>query len=257
MDYRGSLIYVKTASGHRLSEVHFGEGMFSVSPDGRVDVRWFVKDHLGSVRAVTDGQGNVLERNDYYPFGARHLRSNQAQSVNRYKYNGKEEQRTGGLGYLDYGARMYDAALGRWFSIDPLAEQYAARSVYHFCGNNPLLLVDGNGMSYDDYRDIPPYRWEDDSGLNSDPRPHTIINLKSRGWEKRYVRGWDPTPWYSDDASSHSNPADLRDMTNILSTTSVLMSVFGGLTENSKATFRITNSKGVFDFKFMNLRIFT
>ena len=132
-----------------------------------------------------------------------------------------------------------------------------ARSVYHFCGNNPLLLVDGNGMSYDDYRDIPPYRWEDDSGLNSDPRPHTIINLKSRGWEKRYVRGWDPTPWYSDDASSHSNPADLRDMTNILSTTSVLMSVFGGLTENSKATFRITNSKGVFDFKFMNLRIFT
>lgn len=125
-----------------------------------------------------------------------------------------------------------------------------ARSVYHFCGNNPLLLVDGNGMSYDDYRDIPPYRWEDDSGLNSDPRPHTIIFLKSRGWEKRYVRGWDPTPWYSDDASSHSNPADLRDMTNILSTTSVLMSVFGGLTENSKATFRITNSKGVFDFKF-------
>ncbi|WP_373733273.1 RHS repeat-associated core domain-containing protein, partial [Bacteroides heparinolyticus] len=96
-----------------------------------------------------------------YPFGARHLRSNQAQSVNRYKYNGHEEQRTGGLGYLDYGARMYDAALSRWFSIDPLAEQYAARSVYHFCGNNPLLPVDGNGMSY---------------------------------WEKRYVRGWDPTP---------------------------------------------------------------
>ena len=52
------------------------------------------------------------------------------------------------------------------------------------------------------------------------------------------------------DVFLHFNPVDLRDMTNILSTTSVLMSVFGGLTENSKATFRITNSKGVFDFKF-------
>ena len=160
MDYRGSLIYVKTASGSRLSEVHFGEGMFSVSPDGRVDVRWFVKDHLGSVRAVTDGQGNVLERNDYYPFGARHLRSNQAQSVNRYKYNGKEEQRPGGLGYLDYGARMYDAALGRWFSIDPLSEGSISITPYGYCGNNPLVRIDPDGRSFDRYQsDYGSVRW--------------------------------------------------------------------------------------------------
>ncbi|MCG5005363.1 hypothetical protein L0M91_21525, partial [Odoribacter splanchnicus] len=42
-----------------------------------------------------------------------------AQSTNRWKYNGKELQTTGDLGYLDYGARMYDTGLGRWFSVDP------------------------------------------------------------------------------------------------------------------------------------------
>ena len=52
-----------------------------------------------------------------------------------------------------------------------------ARSVYHFCGNNPFLLVDGNGMSYDDYRDISPYRWEDESGYETGKK--TGISFKA------------------------------------------------------------------------------
>ena len=87
-----------------------------------------------------DGAGTVKERNDYYPFGARHVRSDYAQSMNRWKYNGKELQTTGDLGYLDYGARMYDAGLGRWFSIDPLAEKYAGLSGYEFSGNTHCSL---------------------------------------------------------------------------------------------------------------------
>ena len=44
-------------------------------------------------------------------------------AANRFKYNGKEEQVTGNLEWLDYGARMYDSGLGRWFSGDPLQKK--------------------------------------------------------------------------------------------------------------------------------------
>ncbi|MBR5597667.1 MAG: hypothetical protein IKW30_09715, partial [Lachnospiraceae bacterium] len=43
--------------------------------------------------------------------------------TNRHKFNGKEEQTTGSLGYLDYGARMYDPQTARWLTQDPLAEK--------------------------------------------------------------------------------------------------------------------------------------
>ena len=107
---------------------------------------YFLTDHLGSVRVIVDGTGKVLERNDYYPFGARQARSDYSQLVsNRYKYNGKEEQVTGDLKYLDYGARMYDSGLGRWFGVDPKAERYLKYSVYSYCINNPMRYMDPNG----------------------------------------------------------------------------------------------------------------
>jgi hypothetical protein len=46
---------------------------------------------------------------------------------------------------------MYDPSLGRWHSVDPLAEDYYSQSPYHFSGNNPIRLLDLNGMNYGDF----------------------------------------------------------------------------------------------------------
>ena len=63
-----------------------------------------------------------------------------------YRYNGKEEQAGFGLPYLDYGARLYDPATGRWVTQDPLSEKYYGISPYAFCAGNPMKYVDADGM---------------------------------------------------------------------------------------------------------------
>ena len=152
-EYVGSLIYRKSGSGFQLDEAMFGDGVIRENENGTQEVDYFLTDHLGSVRVVVDAAGEVQERNDYYPFGARHVRSDYAQNTNRWKYNGKELQTTGDLGFLDYGARMYDMSVGRWFGMDPLAEKYSSLSGYVFSGNNPLLFVDENGSFFTHYVD--------------------------------------------------------------------------------------------------------
>ncbi|MGE5317556.1 MAG: RHS repeat-associated core domain-containing protein [Chloroflexota bacterium] len=64
---------------------------------------------------------------------------------NEYKYNGKMFQDENALNWYDYGARFYDAAVGRWWSMDSHAESYLNISPYSFDANNPLMYVDSDG----------------------------------------------------------------------------------------------------------------
>ena len=146
--YRGDLVYTVEGGSLSLESAAFGEGRIAKT-SGSYSPLYFVTDHLGSVRVVEDQSGTVCESNDYYPSGSRWKDPTSKVSTNRYRFSGKEEQTLGDLGYLDFGARMYDPALGRWFTQDPLAEKYYSVSPYAYCNNNPIKLIDPDGMKID------------------------------------------------------------------------------------------------------------
>ena len=133
---------------------HYGDDVVEMSgvSDDFGTIYLDIKPNTGIKRVLlitSSSSGSVVERNDYYPLGMRTSTGNgyPQLATNLYKYNGKELQTVGGLGFTDYGARMYDDFTGRWFVPDPLAEKYSSMSPYMYCRGNPINAIDVDGRS--------------------------------------------------------------------------------------------------------------
>ena len=87
----------------------------------------------------------------YTPFGS--IKASVSKGEYRYGFNGmeKDHELKGEGNSLDFGARIYDSRLGRWMSVDPLADQRESQTPYNFCSNNPSTRVDPTGMLDGDY----------------------------------------------------------------------------------------------------------
>ena len=139
-DYCGNMIYENGV----LKQVLVDGGYLSVT--GTPFYFYYLKDHLGNNRVVVSPAGTATQINHYYPFGGLFGEST-GNTGQRYKYNGKEFDRTHGLDWYDYGARHMTPDAGRFTTIDPMAEKYYNISPYAYCANNPINYIDINGDS--------------------------------------------------------------------------------------------------------------
>ncbi len=107
---------------------------------------WF--DDLSIRRATDTPDLEILDENNYYPFGLKHKGYNinaTSHIALNYKYNGKELNEELGLDWYDFGARNYEASLGRWMNLDPFAEKFTPVSPYIYAANSPLRFIDPDG----------------------------------------------------------------------------------------------------------------
>ena len=176
--YAGGLTLVRTAAGTLSLEGAAWEGGRLIAGTGSDKVLYQETDHLGSVRVVKDGSGDVRQRFDYYPFGKvsrAWTDGTDADYAHRWRFGGKEiaGQKMGasapagiaaaaaGSPYLDFGARLYDPRTAAWLSQDPLSEKYYSISPYAYCAGNPVNLVDPSGMWIYIYYNQTQYRYND------------------------------------------------------------------------------------------------
>ena len=158
--YLGNFVY----TDDKLEYMICSEGLLNIN-GSTTNYEFHLKDHLGNTRVTVNETNDITQTSNYYPFGLTFATS--GSSTNKYLYNGKEKQEE--TEWLDYGARMYTPELGRWFNVDPLAEQYLSQSTYHFSGNNPILFIDNNGMNYNPIYDSEgTFLGTDDKGLQGE-----------------------------------------------------------------------------------------
>ncbi len=113
--------------------------------------RYQYDNHLGSACLELDDSANVISFEEYYPFGTSSYRSGKSESevkLKRYRYCGKERDEETGFYY--YGARYYAAWIGRFISIDPLAEKFPQLTPYNYAGNKCITHKDLEGLQSTD-----------------------------------------------------------------------------------------------------------
>ena len=177
-EYRGNLV----CADDTLKYILFDGGLIAM--DGASpEYLFFLRDHLGSVRVVARPDGKAVQVNHYYPYGMAFAGGGMSGNAGAhpveggvsvaggsleiggetggmelarpgasqpYRFLGNELYTSNSLGLYDSNARMYDPSLGRFLSVDPMAERYSRVIPYGYCGGNPIRLVDQSGYDWRD-----------------------------------------------------------------------------------------------------------
>ena len=145
-DYAGPFQYLNG----NLFELQTAEGRYTPA----TGYEYFHRDHLGNVRVVyrdsldPAAPAFVSQFSDYDPWGLPLWGGlSGGAGTNRLQFNGKEAVGELGKGLFDFGARGYDAQIGRWGVVDPMAEVYDSYSPFVFGLNNPLRFIDPDGRA--------------------------------------------------------------------------------------------------------------
>ncbi|MCQ2185859.1 MAG: RHS repeat-associated core domain-containing protein [Bacteroidales bacterium] len=93
---------------------------------------------MGNNCVVATASGEVLQQNNYYPFGKQFNTSTSPADI-PFKFSGKEYYSENGM--YDFAARQYDPGLCRFTSADPLANKYFSIIPYAYCNNNPVIFA--------------------------------------------------------------------------------------------------------------------
>jgi RHS repeat-associated protein len=149
--YDGEMVYTATGNltglnDYRLSEIQNSEGRYV---NGKLEYGY--TDHLGNLRlSYKDSLGTAFVTQGYaYDAWGLELKLHRYQFSNtnndRYTWQGKEDLEADNLeGWSDFGWRIEDRTLGRWFTPDP-EDQFESISSYSYCANNPVMKIDPDG----------------------------------------------------------------------------------------------------------------
>ncbi|MDR3697701.1 DUF6443 domain-containing protein [Mucilaginibacter sp.] len=148
-DYISGIEYDGTTATDTLNFIQTEEGK-AVHKGNTYEYEYYLGDNLGNTRVTfgtKTGAAVLYQQDNYYPFGLE-INVSTLSPKNEYLYNGKELQEE--LTVYDFGRRMYDPVIGRFTSIDPLAEKMRRYSPYDYAVDNPIRFIDKDGMGPED-----------------------------------------------------------------------------------------------------------
>src|SRR5690606_20169890 len=150
--YATHYIYVEDATGETLTFFNHPEGYVEPNTGNDYDYVYQYKDHLGNIRlSYKDNNGSleIVEENNYYPFGLKHKGYNNGivgVDNNYMDFQGQELTEDLGLNVHEWKYRISDPAIGRFWQIDPLAEDYVHNGTYNFSENRVIDGVELEGL---------------------------------------------------------------------------------------------------------------
>ena len=142
---RGS--YYDYYRGDKFYEIsnHLGNVVTTIS-----DKKFGMLDSSTSLTRYAWYTPEIVMANDYYVFGMERKHYDAGIYFYGYSFNGKMNDRDvkGEGNQIDYGMRVQDTRVGRFFSIDPLTKKYPELSPYQFASNRPIQGIDLDGLEF-------------------------------------------------------------------------------------------------------------